>query len=253
MKRIFAPLCAGLLLAATAAVAQAPAPLPDVQLPPRYEVEVLVFANTNFDPTEERFDQALNGFADDTAALRDVPVFDDTNFGALAPPAEPLPAEPLLPAPVDPVAAARAEALRVRVLGPDELKLGAEFRKLRALAAYRPLVHTGWVQPGLPEADAEPFDLKVLGVLNPSGTIRVHLTRFLHVTLDLTYQADGVGAALSASDGLTELGRAPRYRLRATRNVRSNELHYFDHPAFGVLVRITPVQTQNNEGRRPAA
>jgi hypothetical protein len=94
----------------------------------------------------------------------------------------------------------------------------------------------------------------VLGMPNPSGTIRVHLTRFLHVTLDLTYQADGAGAVpLAANDGLGELTLAPRYRLTATRNVRSNELHYFDHPAFGVLVRITPVPTQNNQGRRPAA
>jgi hypothetical protein len=245
MKRTFAPLCAGLLLAATAVVAQAPAP--EAQLPPRYEVEVLVFANTNFDPTEERFEQTLNGFAGGATALREVPVFDDTNFGPLAPQPEPLP-----PAPVDPLAAERAEALSIRLLRPDELKLGNEYRKLRALAGYRPLVHTGWVQPGLPEADAQPFDLAVLGVPNPSGTVRVHLTRFLHVTLDLTYQADGASSVLAANDGLDEVRLAPRYRLTATRNVRSNELHYFDHPAFGVLVRITPVPTQNNQGRRPA-
>lgn len=248
MKRTFASVCAGLLLAATAAIAQAPTPTPEVNLPPRYEVEVLVFANTNFDPTEEHFDQARNGFAGDATALREVPVFDDTNFGALAPQAEPLPQ-----APVDPLAVQRAEALSVTLLRPDELKLGNEHRRLRALAGYRPLVHTGWAQPGLPEADAQPFDLKVLGMPNPSGTIRVHLTRFLHVTLDLTYQADSAGPVLAANDGLGELALAPRYRLTATRNVRSNELHYFDHPAFGVIVRITPVATQNNQGRRPAA
>ena len=115
-------------------------------------------------------------------------------------------------------------------------------------------MHTGWVQPGLPEADAEAFDLGVLGIVNPSGTIRVHLTRFLHITLDLTYQA---GAAPTpgptTNDGLDELVFAPRYHLVATRNVRSGELHYFDHPAFGVLVRITPVPAQDAQGRRPAA
>ncbi len=89
-------------------------------------------------------------------------------------------------------------------------------------------------------------------MLNPSGTIRVHLTRFLHVTLDLTYQGrTAPEPCWPANDGLDELALAPRYRLTATRNVRSNELHYFDHPAFGVLVRITPVQTQNNP--RPPA
>lgn len=246
MKRIFAPLCAGLLLAAAVAAAQAPAP--EAQLPQRYEVEVLVFANTNFDPTEEQFDQTPSGFAGDITELREVPVFDDTNFGPLAPQAEPVP-----PPPVDPLAAERAEALSIRLLREDELKLGNEYRRLRAVAAYRPLVHAGWVQPGLPEADSQPFDLKVLGMPNPSGTIRVHLSRFLHVTLDLTYQADGTGSVLAANDGLDEVALAPRYHLTATRNVRSNELHYFDHPAFGVLVRITPVPAQNNQGRQPAA
>jgi hypothetical protein len=108
----------------------------------------------------------------------------------------------------------------------------------------------------LPEADAEPFDLGVLGVLNPRGTIRVHLSRFLHITLDLTYEADGASSSgLSAGgDGLDELALRPRYRLAATRSARSGELHYFDHPAFGVLVRITPVPAQDTRGsRRPAA
>lgn len=246
-----APFAAALLASSLAAVAQAPAPAAtDLQLPPQYEVEVLVFANLSFDPSEERFDQSLNGFTGDAAALREVPVFDDTNFGPLAvqPEAEPL-------APIDPAAAQRAAALSIRPLLPAELKLNTEYRKLQALAAYRPLVHAGWVQPGLPEADAQPFDLKTMGILNPSGTIRVHLSRFLHITLDLTYQAaTGAGAppALAASDGLDELVFAPRYRLQATRSARSGELHYFDHPAFGALVRVTPVPAQNDaQGRRP--
>ena len=177
-------LVVAVLAVSAAALAQAPAPpAAEPQLPPQYEVEILVFENLNFDPTEERFEATPNGFADDAAALREVPVFDDTNFGPLAP----LNVAPLPP--VDPLAAQLAEALRIRPLRPEELKLGNEFAKLRASAAYRPLVHAGWVQPGLPETDAEPFDLKVLGLLNPRGTIRVHLSRFLHITLDLTYRS----------------------------------------------------------------
>lgn len=237
-------------LAAAAAVAVAQAPPPaGPALPPQYEVEILVFANRDFDASEELFDQAPNGFNGDLAGtLREAPVFDDLNFRPLPPPAEPL-------APPDPLALQREEALRTRLLRPEELKLGNEYRRLQAVAAYVPLVHAGWVQPGLPEADAKPFDLGTLGVLNPRGTIRVHLSRFLHITLDLTYEASGAATpALAANDGLGELSLAPRYRLEATRSARSNELHYFDHPAFGVLVRITPVPSANAPGgRRPAA
>ena len=221
------------------------------QLPPQYEVEIIVFANRNFDPTEERFEPTPNGFGDDAAALREVPVFDDTNF---APRGTADAVDPL--APVDPLAAQRAEALRIRPLRPEELKLGNEYRKLRAIAAYEPLVHAGWVQPGLPEADAEPFDLKTLGVLNPRGTVRVHLSRFLHITLDLTYQAerDVDAGGRQPATGSTRSCSRRSYRLAATRNARSNELHYFDHPAFGVLVRVTPrarARRARAAGRRP--
>ena len=85
---------------------------------------------------------------------------------------------------------------------------------------------------------------------------RLHERRdqFLHITLDLTYQGTGSAiAATGAGDGLDEIALAPEYRLKTTRSARSTELHYFDHPAFGVLVRVTPVPTQDGSGRRPAA
>jgi hypothetical protein len=220
---------------------------------PRYEVEVIVFAHRDFDPTEERFEPAPNGFGA-TATLREAPIYDETTFAPPATPPTPLAQPPLEPSPLDLAAAERAEALRVRPLRPDELKLTTEYRKLRAISAYQPLVHVGWVQPGLPEADAMPVDLGTLGVINPRGAVRVHLTRYLHVTLDLTYQAPlSATPAESSVDGLDEMILAPQYRLTTTRRVVSGELHYFDHPAFGVLVRITPVPKQDGSGRRPAA
>jgi hypothetical protein len=253
MRRILAP---ALLVCAAAAFAQAPpAPAIDPTLPPRYEVEILVFAHRDFDPAEERFKLEPQAFGEGAGTtLREAPLFDETTFNA---PLTPAPLEPAPLEPVDPLAAQRAEAFSVRPLAPEELKLNSEYRKLQAIAAYQPLVHAGWVLPGLPEADAVPFDLKTLGISNPRGTVRVHLSRFLHITLDLTYQAPlGAGpaaASAAANDGLDEILLAPQYRLRATRSARSNELHYFDHPAFGVLVRITPVTTTPDGGRRPAA
>ena len=214
---------------------------------PRYEVEVIVFAHRDFDPAEESFEHTPTGFGS-TATLREAPVFDETTFATPA-----IPPTPLDLPPVDPAAAERAAALQVRPLRPEELKLGTEYRKLRAISAYQPLVHVGWVQPGLPETDSKPIDLGTFGVLNPSGTVRVHLARYLHITLDLTYQGTGTAGPAVAGDGLDEIVLAPEYRLKTTRSARSNELHYFDHPAFGVLVRITPVPTQDGSGRRPAA
>jgi hypothetical protein len=234
---------------ACATGARAQAPQPDPALPPRYEVEVIVFAHREFDAAEERFDHSPAGFVDGPASLREPPAFDESAFATRGAPQAPF--EPL--AEVDPFAAAQAEALQVRPLRPEELKLGQEYRKLRAISAYEPLMHVGWVQPGLAEPDAVPMDLGTLGVLNPRGTVRVHLSRFLHITLDLTYQAASSMPASIGGDGLDEIVLAPHYRLTTTRSARSNELHYFDHPAFGVLVRVTPVPAPDAAGRRPAA
>ena len=131
------------------------------------------------------------------------------------------------------------------------------FRSISTLSAYRPLLHAGWIQPGLPEDQATPFDLAQLGLTNPRGTVRVHLSRFLHVSLDLAYQeaAGPETVAEAQPKDLREVTFAHRYRLTTERQARSGELHYFDHPAFGVLVKITPVPTGNpaSTGRRPAA
>jgi len=215
---------------------------------PQYQVEVLVFANREFDPTEEHFSQELASNVIGTPdTLREAPVFDDSNFGPLAP-LEP----PPLDAPIaDPM------AFRFRMLRPEELQLGAEYRRLERLEAYAPLLHAGWVQPGLPEEQSRPFDLALVGALNPRGSVRVYLSRFLHVNLDLTYQAAAGAATTDSSSEVSELSEfnfAPRYQLVTERNVRSGELHYFDHPAFGVLVKITPLPAETGiSGGRPAA
>jgi hypothetical protein len=240
------------LVAQGAALGQAGAPQPAG--PPRYEVEVIVFAHRDLDPTEEHFDQSVAGLSDSSLAVPLMPpVFDDSMFDTRALP--PVPAPPAIPDPsLAPSGEPVEDPLLVRTLRADELKLGAEYRRLRAISAYVPLLHTGWVQPGLAESETVPFDLGTTGILNPSGTVRVHLSRFLHVTLDLTYRADGTASGADGTTGLSEVTLAPRYRLAATRNVRSGELHYFDHPAFGVLVRVTPRAAPGAApGRQPAA
>ena len=155
-------------------------------------------------------------------------------------------------------AAVPENEFRFRVLRPEELQLTSQYRVLARLPAYHPLVHGGWVQLGLPDASTIPVDLGVLGVTNPAGTVRLSLTRFLHVKLDLTYvdtQAVQRGAA-AAQDDLADLPIAPRYHIDDERTTRSGEIHYFDHPAFGVLIKVTPVKQDPNAtstGTRPAA
>ena len=216
--------------------------------PPLYQVEIIVLAHRDFDAGEERFPQDLTPLrANQSDPLLEVPLYVE-------------PSPPLTPdqAAAAPEAAAVEDPLAFRLLTPDQLQLNSEYRKLTNSGAYRAVLHAGWVQPGLPEDRAKPFDLTLLGVTNPRGNVRVYLSRFLHVSLDISYQdgaAAGAAPAAALGNDLREIEFAPRYRLTTERQARSGELHYFDHPAFGVLVRITPVATggSGSSGRRPAA
>ena len=171
-----------------------------------------MFANRNFDPTEERFDADAERLRRRRGA-RCAKCRSSTTRTSAAVDAADTPPSAARPSTRSP----RSEPKRCASgrCGPRSSSSATSTAKLRAIAAYRPLVHAGWVQPGLPEADAEPFDLKMLGVVNPRGTVRVHLSRFLHITLDLTYQADADAGdpASRPSDGLDELVLAPRYHL----------------------------------------
>ena len=86
----------------------------------------------------------------------------------------------------------------------------------------------------LTETDlAEPISVYQL-----DGTVRLYSRRFLHLALDLrwTQLADG-GAATGGS--LLPESELRSFRLLETRRMRRNQLHYFDHPRFGVLARVT--------------
>lgn len=162
--------------------------------------------------------------------------------------------------PVDLLERRASSGLRFRILGADELKMGGAYDRLQRVDAYTPLLHGGWIQEGLPENEARPFDLAYLGTLNPLGTIQLRLSRFLHLTLDLDYrlrQNAGLPTAASSQPfGLSELSVGPRYPLNAERRIRSREMNYFDHPFFGVLVTVEPFEPEpeaSSDAEGPAA
>jgi peptidoglycan-binding protein CsiV len=261
---------AAVVLASVSAAQDSPA-APPASVPqraaPQFQVEVLIFTHRDFDPNEEQFALEERRAPAPEQSLRSLDELGGgVEFDADAPVslAAPAPATDGTPS-VEPDAAAVTDAavvpeneFRFRVLRPEELQLTSQYRVLARLPGYHPLVHGGWVQLGLPDSATIPVDLGVLGVTNPAGTVRLSLTRFLHVKLDLTYvdtQAAQRGPAPAPGD-LTELPIAPRYHIDDERTTRSGEIHYFDHPAFGVLIKVTPVKQDPNAtstGARPAA
>jgi peptidoglycan-binding protein CsiV len=116
-------------------------------------------------------------------------------------------------------------------LPPAKFKLQAIADTLKRSRNYQPLAHFGWTQPGYPRDDARylPINSLVPAGSGLVGQVALSRGRYLHLTLDLVY--DAPGAAGEATQ---------RFVLRQSRRMRSNERHYLDSPRFGVIAIVTP-------------
>jgi hypothetical protein len=171
-----------------------------------YDVELIVFRTlaTKATPEEWRLEA---GSSEQPAATAEADSTEEERVAAPAPSA-PLTAFPALP--------------------QAKFKLSAIADTLRRSRNYQPLAHFGWTQPGFPRGDARYLSI---GELVPAssglaGQIALSRGRYLHLTLDLTFDSPEEGGQ--------------RMVMRQTRRMRSNERHYIDHPKFGVIAVITP-------------
>jgi hypothetical protein len=139
-------------------------------------------------------------------------------------------------------------------LPKSQFRLTAQRNALARSAPYRPITHLAWRQ-------VVPSRQRATALALPSGNtrsdkayvdgvVRVTVERYLHLDLDLRLHLPGTAAqATSPEYGL------PEFRLRQQRRMRSKELHYIDHPRFGVIALITPYETvsETQEADIPAA
>lgn len=137
-------------------------------------------------------------------------------------------------------------------------------RSLRRSSRFDVLGHYSWMQP----INSEPTPVMMQSGqryddrFEVEGTLSFSRSRFLHVEADLWYtifESRGGSASrvptevettldnetLKSYKNLLEVERqrglyfpARVHKMMQTRRMRSDELHYLDHPLFGVIVRI---------------
>ncbi len=138
-------------------------------------------------------------------------------------------------------------------LPASDFAMTREAARLTTNPGFTVVWHTAWRQP-VPDRDSA---LPVLIQAGPrlgdrwtyEGTLSVTLGRFLHTHTQLWRATDTTTSSRLTSSLLqpTALGavrperRFSYERLDEQRRMRSSEVHYLDHPRFGVLVRIEPV------------
>jgi len=74
------------------------------------------------------------------------------------------------------------------------------------------------------------------------GSITVSLSRYLHMSFNIRYYNPDV--YLAEQIALQKLDEAiiDTFELRQSRRMRSQEVHVFDHPYFGIIATIIPVE-----------
>ncbi len=146
--------------------------------------------------------------------------------------------------------------------------LSGALSRLQNSSRYRIIHAMAWAQPGLPEKSASPVRIQAgrhyaippttpeasaQPVFTPAeqatgfadsvlyeldGRIKVSLSRYLDVDTDLVFRDH---ALLPGSDGAAQGFHA--FRLTEFRRMKSRTIHYLDHPVFGVVISIEPLQS----------
>lgn len=117
---------------------------------------------------------------------------------------------------------------------------------------------------------AEESDVDVARPLD--GTLKIYLNRYYHVAADLLFNPEAIRerpnaeqqarerarrieALLSGQIDIEEFGeqeaaeseRFLGYRLTESRRISTGELHYLDHPRFGLIIRIDELETGTDD------
>lgn len=139
--------------------------------------------------------------------------------------------------------------------------------RLERQPGFQVLLHTAWEQPGLGR-DAAPYVPLPLDVAFPRdpgdasddapgpfaalppearlyGTLRLYRERYLHFETDLRYRLPDTPPAAVRMDEALAVDSAydpTLHVMTASRRMRSEELHYLDHPVLGIVVRAVPLE-----------
>jgi len=139
-----------------------------------------------------------------------------------------------------------------RLLSPGFYKLAGIYNQLKSSGRYRPFLHVAWQQPALygdnarfvhilksePGATENPADILV----RIDGMVRVRASQFLHADVDMLYFPNALPQSeIHPAAGSTVPVTVPfgYFRMRESRRMKLNELHYFDHPLFGMIMHIS--------------
>ncbi|TXL00209.1 hypothetical protein BMR02_06185 [Methylococcaceae bacterium HT1] len=108
--------------------------------------------------------------------------------------------------------------------------LQSTFNRLQRSSIYQPFYYQAWRISV--ESGSVSLPIEVSGTdVDLNGWIKVQRGHLLHVIADLEFSP-------AESEGVI-------YRLNEKRRVLLNDMHYLDHPKFGAVVKVSPVELES--------
>lgn len=206
-------------------------------------------------------------FAAPESITVEIIVFEQANIAASIE-QESWPIRPSLPK-LDAALDLTAEDNAYTILPKAQWQLNDSEKRLTNSGQYRILLHTAWTQPMLGAKQTAPIHLTagrnwdsslpnfsgVKTAWELEGTLKVYNARFIHVDADLALQ---IPATTQANPDKLETLKyhflesvnpdswRPRaktqlqyFKLNHSERVKLKDVYYFDHPLFGVIVRVS--------------
>ena len=241
--------------------------------PPRYQVELIVFRQLDPAPGSEQFAPPYDPFA--TASLDELDALlsgigGPDDFALIDPMAI---ADPLTSLPDDDEARFSDEDLALEASGrlapeledaeepkprretqiiedEEQWQLADLIERINESRDFQLLTYQVWQQDGVLFDETEPFVLHTLnndeGLLE--GTATLSLSRFLHLLLEIDWLPRAKNEGFPLYRGLAGLVAKPTpYTISESRLMQRGDIHYFDHPLFGVVALITRVEEPEPE------
>jgi len=138
------------------------------------------------------------------------------------------------------------------LIQPTDWLLTNEAQKLTPEKGYRILIHQSWIQKGHPPKQAQPIYLENQPKTEYSsaltGTVKLYKTRYAHIEFHFNLERfipKRIRNKFAQNQDLTD-EQLPDYwtfKLQQARKIKPGQLHYIDHPIFGILVQIKRIQT----------
>jgi hypothetical protein len=137
-----------------------------------------------------------------------------------------------------PASAEKDEPVSIGEKPPVDSSLSAAATALESSGRHHVLAHLRWQQSAEAKSVSKPVKINNAGG-GLDGSLRFYLSRFLILDLNLALremQSGGIFSGVSEKNAVV-------YRLNEPRRIKISETHYFDHPKFGALVRVSPAKT----------